>query len=585
MSQVHVLPSDVIARIAAGEVIERPASVVKELVENSLDAGATRIEVHLKVGGQSLIHIKDNGKGIGREDLLVLFQRHATSKITAAADLDKVLSLGFRGEALYSVGSVAEVNIKSRVAGSNDAWAMDVKGGQKGSVYPAAMATQGTEIHVNELFFNTPARKKFLKNDTSEVEQVLNVFLPYTLLYPDRSFMLTHNGRTLLDLASASHVQRFAKALNLEASHVLKGEGALTAEKAHLHLTLGDINIQRPRRDLQFLFVNGRPVYNRNILFHVNDMYRLVMPDGVHPAFAVFLDVPPEDVDVNVHPAKREVRIRQEARLGGFLRAQAEQLLMTRGGAKEVKGAEPLFAMPENIPFHEGISAEKIVFAPGQRSSLPEPMVTREPGPVFSQFAAQSAEDRQGILKDRLLRTRFIGTFVCKYHLFEEGESLFVIDQHAAQERILFEKLHSQVIAGVVEVQRLLTPLVLKLTPQERLVFDGLQEQLHIFGFEMTLLDGQAVAVHTVPVLLRSPEQAVRALLADGQGPSVDHDALARRACRASVMAGDVMQQQEAVHQLKALMGCADPFTCPHGRPVFVELRSSFLDRQFLRTG
>ncbi|MBF0331800.1 MAG: DNA mismatch repair endonuclease MutL [Candidatus Omnitrophica bacterium] len=584
MSIVHVLPSDVIARIAAGEVVERPASVVKELVENSLDAGATRVEVHLKEGGKAQIHIKDNGKGISREDLLVLFQRHATSKITSALDLDKVLSLGFRGEALYSVGSVAEVNIKSRAAGSADAWDMDVKGGRKSDPSPVAMAAQGTEIRVNELFFNTPARKKFLKSDASETEQVLNIFLPYTLLYPERSFLLTHNGRTLLDVAPAPAAERFARALNLEAKHILTGEGAMSAEDARLRFIMGDINIQRHRRDLQFLFVNGRPVQSRNILFHVNEMYRLIMPDGVHPAFAVFLDVPPEDVDVNVHPAKREVRIRQEARLGGFLRTQAEQILMTQGGAKVVKGAEPLFALPEQVPFNEGIAGAKIVFGPGQRSSLPEP-VAREAAPLFAQFAADVAQDRQGALKDRLLRTRFIGTFACKYHLFEEGESLFVIDQHAAQERILFEKFRDQIASDSVEVQHLLTPLILKLTPQERVAFDEVQEKLRLFGFETTLLDGQAVAVHSVPVVLPSPELAVRALLADEQVAHTDHDTLARRACRASVMTGDVMQGQEAVYQLKTLMGCADPFTCPHGRPVFVELRSSFLDRQFLRTG
>jgi DNA mismatch repair protein MutL len=583
MSHVHVLPSDVIARIAAGEVVERPASVVKELVENSLDAGSTRVEVHLKEGGKSSIQIKDNGKGISADDLKVLFQRHATSKIASADDLDKVLSLGFRGEALYSVGSVAEVNIKSRAAGSNDAWEMDVKGGQKSGLSPVAMASQGTEIRVNELFYNTPARKKFLKSDASETEQVLNVFLPYTMLYPERSFVLTHNGRTLLDLAPASVQERFAKALNLDVRHILTGDGAMPAEDVRLRLILGDMNIQRPRRDLQFLFVNGRPVQSRNILFHVNDMYRLVMPDGVHPAFAVFLDMPPEDVDVNVHPAKREVRIRQEARLGGFLRVQSEQILMTRGGAKEVKAAEPLFKMPDNIPFNEGISAEKIIFAPGQRSSLPEP-VAREAAPLFAQFAADVAQDRQGVLKDRLLRARFLGTFACKYHLFEEAESLFVIDQHAAQERIMFEKFRAQVAAGSVDVQRLLTPMVLKLTPQERLAFDALQEKLSVFGFEATVLDDQAIAVHSVPAVLPAPEQAVRALLADQEVAHVDHDTLSRRACRASVMAGDAMQGVEAAHQLKALMSCADPFTCPHGRPVFVELKSSFLDRQFLRT-
>lgn len=443
MSKVQVLPSDVIARIAAGEVVERPASVVKELVENSLDAGATRVEVHLKEGGKSLIHIKDNGRGISRDDLEVLFQRHATSKIASAEDLEKVLSLGFRGEALYSIGAVAEVNVKSLAAGAKEAWEIDVSGGVKSAARPAAAAGQGTEIRVKELFFNTPARKKFLKSDASEIEQVLHVFLPYVLLYPERSFVLTHNGRTLVDLEPASNsVERTAKALNLEARYLLGTEAVHAAEGFSLRLVLGDMNIQRPRRDLQYLFVNGRPVQSRTVLFHVNDVYRLVMPDGVHPAFAVFLDVPPQDVDVNIHPAKREVRIRQEARLGGFLRANVEQLLMTRGGAREVPAHEPLFPFPSDTPIPEGLPADKVVFAPaqvpGRTASVPRPASEE---PVFAEFAAHFDQQRTAPLKTRLSRARFVGTFDHKYHLFEEGASLFVVDQHAAQERVPFREV------------------------------------------------------------------------------------------------------------------------------------------------
>lgn len=587
MAHVHVLSSDVIARIAAGEVVERPASVVKELVENALDAGATYVEVNLKEGGKSLIYIKDNGSGIVREDLGLLFQRHATSKITSAEDLEQVLSLGFRGEALYSIGAVAEVNVKSLATGLKDAWEIDVKGGVKEAARPVAMAGQGTEIRVKELFFNTPARKKFLKSDASEVEQVLNVFMPYVLLYPDRHFILTHNGRTLVDLAPAENVvERTAAALNLDARHLLSGEGALLQEGFALRLVLGDINIQRPRRDLQYLFVNGRPVQSRTVLFHVNDVYRLVMSEGVHPAFAIFLNVSPADVDVNIHPAKREVRIRQEARLGGFLRTQIEQLLMTRGGAKEIPAREPLFPFPSDVPISEGVPADKMIFSPGQSSDIPlcRPRPQNEE-PVFSEFVAHFDQQRESSLKDRLLRARFIGTFAHKYHLFEEGQSLFVVDQHAAQERVLFEKFRRQLAAGAVEVERLLTPVVVSLTRQEKSAFDRLEDRLKLFGFEATVLDEGAIALHTLPSDLSDPAQVVRALLADDdlRAPG-NTDVLARRACRASVMAGDRMKAEESVHQLKHLMACDDPFTCPHGRPVFVELKTSFFDRHFLRT-
>ncbi len=589
MPIVHVLSPALIARIAAGEVVERPASVVKELVENALDAGATRVEVHLKDGGKTLIHVRDNGQGIAPDDLALLFQRHATSKIATAADLENVLSLGFRGEALYSIGAVAEVHIKSRVAGVDEAWAMEVHGGAKGAACPAVMPEQGTEMRVQELFFNTPARKKFLKSDPAELEQVLHVVLPYALLYPGHSFLLTHNGRTLLDLVSASVAGRFAAALNLEERYIIAGEKAVSAEGFAVRLILGDINIQRPRRDLQFLFVNGRPVQSRAIFFHVNDVYRMIMPDGVHPAFAIFLDIPPEDVDVNIHPAKREVRIRQEARLGGLLRAQAEHLLMSQGGAREiaapfapgrpvrpVEPATPLFPMPEDLP---------VVSQPLSSARIASPSVPGVPAQgVFPGFAARYVEEREDTLKDRLARARFIGTFARTYHLFEDGDALFVIDQHAAQERILFEKFSAQVVAGKVEVQRLLVPLVLKLSPREQVVFEEAGERLFLFGFETTAAGRDTIALHTAPVLLARPEDAARALLSDEPFPLSDHDALARRACRASVMAGDRMQDTEALHQVRALMACANPFTCPHGRPVFIELRASFLDRHFMRT-
>ena len=449
-----------------------------------------------------------------------------------------------------------------------------------------------------ELFFNTPARKKFLKSDASEVEQVLNIFLPYVLFYPERSFTLTHNGRVLVDLAPAANaVDRTAQALNLEARYLVSGEAAHAEEGISLRVVLGDINIQRPRRDLQYLFVNGRPVQSRTVLFHVNDVYRLVMPDGVHPAFVVFLDIPPVDVDVNIHPAKREVRIRQEARLGGFLRAQIERLLMTRGGAKEIAVREPLFTFPSSTPLSEGLPADKVIFAPAQRSDIPEyrpvknspafvpPSRPQAEEPVFSQFAAHFDQQRENSLKSRLARARFIGTFGNKYHLFEEGESLFAVDQHAAQERILFEKFRRQVASGTVEVQRLLTPVIVALTPQEKLVFERLEEKLKTFGFETTVMDEGAIAVHTSPAIFSDPQQVVQALLADDAPVvHVDTDVLARRACRASVMSGDRMKAEEAVHQLKHLMACDDPFTCPHGRPVFVELKTSFFDRHFLRT-
>ncbi len=613
---------DVIAKIAAGEVVERPASVVKELMENSLDAGASRVEVHLTAGGKTRLQVRDNGQGIPREDMELLFSRHATSKIRSGADLDALVSLGFRGEALFSVSSVSELTLKSRAAGAAEAWEVKVRGGDRQRPSPAVLPSQGTDILIEEIFFNTPARKQFLKSDAAELDQAVNVFLPYALLYPQKHFVLTANGRGIYDLAAeAKGAARAARALALKAEYIITLENATNGAMA-LGGFLGDINIQRARRDLQFVFVNGRPVQSKSVLFHVNDVYRLIMPEGTHPFFALFLTVPPQEVDVNIHPAKREVRLKDEGRVGSLIRRAVEQALMTKGGPKQLvsrglvspeiftfqprPGAGAGGDAGRSVSGQEGLPPDRLVFGPNQRSEVPsfipsgsfhdgrkgtEPVISRDlagelPGqaPDFFTFTEQLAGQRDDSLKARLSRARLIGTLARKYHLFEEGEDLFVVDQHAAQERILFEQFSRQMTAGAVEVQRQLTPVVIRLSPRELLIWETYKPELDALGFESALMGEGAVALQAHPRLIRAPEPVFRALLSDDARGLPTRDMLARRACRSSVMSGETMQAGEAREQLGRLLACADPFTCPHGRPVFIEVKRTFLDRQFLRT-
>ncbi len=609
MSKVKVLPADVVSKIAAGEVVERPAAVVKELMENALDAGATMIDVQVKAGGKSLIVVKDNGSGIEKADMETLFTRHATSKIKSADDLDALLSLGFRGEALYSIAAVSEVTLKTRPEKSSDGWELFLRGGQREKFLPAAMPAHGTEIRVEEVFFNTPARKKFLKSDAAEFDHILHVFIPYALLFPSHHFVLTHNGRTIYDLKPVQTLaERASACLNLDVAHIIESSETWTdpgSDKVKATLVLGDINIQRPRRDHQYIFVNGRPVQHKNIAFHVNEAYRLIFPDGVHPFFIVFLELPPEDVDVNIHPTKREVRLRQEGRFTGFLRRMVEEALMTKGKAKEAGLGTDIFSFetptisphtPVGMSMDMGVPADRIVFSPQQRKDVgrvfsgnpfgdgPRSALGQSGQSELPSFFDAALPASGPTLKDRLNRAQFIGTFARKYHLFEEGESLFLVDQHAAQERILFEKFQAQIEQGKVEVQHFLTPVIIKLTPGEILAWEEFKEGLRALGFETTLFDQTTIAVQTYPTLLTAPEKAIRTILGGDETPVTDRDALARRACRASVMTGDRMDMVLAVHQLKELVLCQDPMTCPHGRPVFIELKTSFLDRQFLRT-
>ncbi len=608
MKKVRLLPPQVISKIAAGEIIERPASVVKELLENSLDAGATDITIHLKDAGKTLIHIQDNGSGIEADDLETIFQRHATSKIRHAEDLFAIHSLGFRGEALYSVGAISDTILKSKTSQQETGFALHLRGGEKVSLKPCTFKDHGTDIEIKELFFNTPARRKFLKTNTTELNQILNIFSNYAILHNQCRLRLTHQGRDLLNLAPTEDINaRIADTLNLDKKHMILTEKAFSLDRQPYSVTLvlGDINITRTRRDMQFLFVNGRPVAHKNISFHLNKTYNLILPDGSFPFFAVFLNIPAGEVDVNIHPAKREVKIKQEQRLYPVLRALCEEALMTQSNIKQ---AGPFtFETPANADKPSALERAR-ARSYGNKTSLDysraeAPSEDRpdraDPNTSFafslpsyekeepSLFTPQADPDLLRAPKDhlhtKLASARFIGSFINKYLLFENDRSLLLIDQHAAAERIAYESLLRQIRKGTVETQMLLSPVTIKLTVQERLIREDAHEELEKIGFSTSMLDAETVAVHSYPQLIKDIERSFRQLLSGETIATSDPDSIARRACRSSVMSGDKMNPEQVRHQREQLLKCLDPFTCPHGRPTVLEITQDFLDKQFLR--
>ncbi len=588
LSKVKILPEDIVSKIAAGEVIERPASVVKELIENSIDARATAIDIHLKDAGKTLIEIKDNGTGIEKEDLEKIFYRHATSKIKTIDDLYAILSLGFRGEALYSIASVADIVLQTKTKNMDTGWEIHLRGGKRLNLKPCSTSSVGTRIQINELFFNTPARKKFLKTDAAEIQQVLNLFIPYTLLYPQIQFVLKHQGKTLVDLKSASNLKdRIADSLNLEKKYLIEIKQNLGKDNASFHVMLGDINIKRARRDLQFIFVNGRPVQNKNISYHINQIYRLIMPEEFAPFFAVFITLPAEDVDNNVHPTKREVKIKNEQKLCLFLRRICEEALMRQGTLKTVdsqqsavdsglRTVDNLIKNDQKDIFEAAYNTTASDYAYPQnfQKELQEFFIPKD------NFLNQNAQS----LQKKLENANFIGAFIDKYLLFASGTSLLVVDQHAAAERITYEQLIRQMEKGQVEVQHLLAPVLVKLTVQEMLAWEESQDQFEKVGLSSSKFDKETIAVHTHPQLLKDTESAVRTLLVGDNIARADFQSVARRACRSSIMAGDKLSKEQAEFQREQLLQCLDPFTCPHGRPTVVELTESFLNKQFLRT-
>jgi DNA mismatch repair protein MutL len=573
MSKVHILPPEIVSKIAAGEVIERPASVLKELLENSLDAQTESIEVNLKGAGKTLIQIKDTGTGMDKEDLDIIFSRHATSKISSTDDLYHIASLGFRGEALYSIAAVSDIILRSKTAKQDNGWEIHLRGNEKLSSRPVTMQT-GTEVEVKELFFNMPARKKFLKSNTSELNRILDTFIPYTLLYPSLSFSLTHEGRKILDLASSKNfIQRISGALHLEKNSIIEDKRDFAPDNLSVHLVLGDINIQRTRKDMQFIFINSRPVQNRTISFHLNEIYRLLFSPGVYPFFCVYIDMPATELDVNVHPTKREVKIKDELKLISMLRQFCEHLLMTQSKAKQAK--EEIFPTKESYASEPPSLTKTATPCEQFRLSLSENILLFKTEDIF----AQKKKD----LKEKLKQSRYLGNLLKKYLLFETQDSLLVIDQHAAQERITFERLKFQLERGKVEIQQLLTPILIKLSPQELLLWEETQDNLQEIGFQTSLFDKTTLAIHSHPQLITEAEVSVRNLLTGESIAKCDLETLARRACRSSVMAGFNMNEEQAEYQRNALLQCKDPFTCPHGRPTVVEILEDTLQKQFLR--
>jgi DNA mismatch repair protein MutL len=474
--------------------------------------------------------------------------------------------------------------------------------------------TNGTEIDIKELFFNTPARRKFLKSNVSEMNHILNVIIPYALLHHRCRFLLQHENKTLLDLKSTDeHRERIATTLNLSAKHILEFRQDVQERNLSVHMFLGDINITRSRRDMQFIFINGRPVDNKAISFHVNEVYRLLLPPRSYPVVTLVAQLPAADIDANVHPTKREVKIRDEQTLVSLIRHLCERALMTTGQAKQAVG-DPSATTTTKKTADETRNSVETPLCPSQtiRNALahtyqenftfdgnlpPEIFNTpaKTPQPLTEQYTFPREHSlsivgetlfqrRQENLQEKLANARYIGTFMHKFLFFEAGSCLLVVDQHAAQERITFEQFIKQMDDSRIEVQHLLSPYLLRLSAQETLLWEEAKERLSAIGFDTTQFDAETVAVHTYPVLIKQPEKAVKDILAGGDAARIDHATIARRACRASIMAGDKLDLRQSVFLREQLAACRDPFTCPHGRPTVIEMREDFLNKQFLRT-
>jgi DNA mismatch repair protein MutL len=555
MGKVNFLPENIINKIAAGEVVESPASVLKELLENSIDAKSKKIEVIIENSGKKLISVKDDGEGIEPDDIEKIFERYSTSKIKSIEDLYKIKTLGFRGEALYSIGSVSDIILKSKVKSEKTGMEIHVRGGKKLILRECGMS-DGTVVEVRELFFNTPARKKFLKSDITEFRKLVNVFIPYTISFFDVSFSFINEGNKFIHfLPSENRLLRFCEIFNIEKKFLIYEKNNFG--KYEIEIILGNINLKRNQKNMQFVFVNERPVYNYAISHSINNFYQSFFSTEFFPVFAIFLNVPYEDVDVNIHPTKREVKIKYENEI-----------------SKEI------------INFLNEIF-KKIETKVIQIEKKYQPVIKKIEKEIVKEkadiFAVEKTDEKEIGLIEKLKNSEFIGIFKNKYLISAYDDSLFFIDQHAAVERINYEKFIEEIEKENINIQQLLTPLIINLNYEEMAIYEKVEKIIEKYGFLTTKWSENKIAIHGYPSLLKDIEFSIRSLLSEENIDKYDKEEIAKRACKVSITSGQKLTEKEAKHIIEKLIECKNPFVCPHGRPIVVEISERFLDIQFLR--
>ena len=678
MGRIHVLPEHVANKIAAGEVVERPASVVKELLENALDAGATRIKISVEAGGKKLIQITDNGCGMVRDDAMLAFERHATSKIKDAEDLLSVATLGFRGEALPSIASVSRLRLETRDAEAAAGTVIEINGGKIARVEEAGLPA-GTSITVRDLFFNTPARKKFLKAESTELSHIASLVTHYALAHPEKHFEL-HSAANAMLVAPpvAGYSERVYQVFGKETLDQLiavaavqplehvglpqpppwrrkeeeNEEAAANADpgKMRLHGFVSKPEIQKLNRNSIFVFVNGRLIRDRLIQHGLTEAYRNIIPPTVYPVVLLFLELPPGEVDVNVHPSKTEVRFRQPTLMHDFVRDTVRAALMkarpapqftteirahatassglTPGareweppsdlGSASAASARPLyepgsgFALQAQAPpplsarfhFEGGIAVEanaaipvarglETRFAAAIAEAIPETIPDTIPdsgcAPALDALGNASEEDSTLAALSTL---RPLGQIRNSFILAVNEDGLWIVDQHVAHERVLFERILKQRAAQKIESQRLLMPIVLELSPAQQAVFAEIADELQHNGFEAEPFGARSVAVKVAPAGIDAAavEHMLHELLDQiaREEQSLNLEKIRGRiaasiACHAAIKVNMPLEQNKMDWLLAELAKTDHPMSCPHGRPVVLRYSVRDIQKAFKR--
>ncbi len=598
---IRLLSSEVSSRIAAGEVVERPASVVKELTENALDAGAKNISISIADAGRALIEVADDGHGIAANELELAAARHATSKLVQSDDLFHIQTLGFRGEALASIGSVSNMTITSRIASAKEGARLKVDGGISGKVEKVG-APVGTVLRVENLFYNVPARLKFLKTDVTERRAIDALVTRYALAYPNVRFRVTDGNQSTLQTAGDGDrrailaalygvevAKQMLEVMDMEDPSTGSGRTSLTGFISPTSLTRSN------RKEITF-FVNGRWVQEFSLTAALLQAYHTLLMVGRYPLTALFLDIAPEDVDVNVHPTKAEVRFRSQDKIFSFVQRAARKALLAYTPVASVSpqmwgGSRPASTENREVGIDWSVAGDA---SDELRGISNEGQETSNEVPSSSSFlvshysASQPSETFAAVPLLRL-----IGQIGSTYIVAEGPDGLYLIDQHAAHERVLFEKLMAQHDKKSIPSQALLSPEVVTLPPQSAKALTAQLPFLNHFGFEVEEFGTNTFQVRAMPALFAGgdPSSALRALVEDFEEDEAPLQAeveakLAARVCkRLAVKGGQTLTTEEQRALLNDLEACNSPRTCPHGRPTMIHLSVDNLEKQFGRKG
>ena len=600
MAKIRVLADHVANQIAAGEVVERPASVAKELVENSIDAGAQRITIEIEAGGRRLLKVADDGEGMVRDDAVLAFERHATSKIRVTEDLAAIGTLGFRGEALASIASVARVELTTCTADAKAATRVTIDGGRMRDVKDAAHP-RGTTLIVRDLFFNIPARRKFLRSEATETFHLTNLVTHYALAHPEIAFTFVNNGRQVVRAAPARDLRE--RAYQIFGEEFLENLLEVNGGDPQLARVTGYVSAPRDRRtsrDAQYLFVNRRFVRDRMIGRALSESYRSILPHGVYPAALLFIETPLEEVDVNVHPAKTEVRFRRQAAVADAVREAVRAALASANYVQPPEHPQTPERMMTTTAAAVSAPQPRIEFVPPPPLPQPPPRPPLEPsGDEIARDIDEmirSSQSVQSVLPplnsaDKLAREvtpeslnaniRPLGQLEESFIIATDDEGLLLIDQHVAHERVLFDKYRALEAQRQSESQQLLVPETFDLTPAQAAVFDDLAPELENYGFELMRLSGRTVAIKAIPADL--PRSEARNMLGelldtvDAEKKSTARETLrdeiaASLACHAAIKVNMPLAPEKMRWLIDRLLQTSSPTTCPHGRPVILRL-------------